>query len=73
MTRTALSSAEIRGVLAGPATLAFGRVSAAAEAVQYFCVNNTLPKPVHVLVDALCHEHLARSAHTSQVCLAWNT
>jgi hypothetical protein len=65
--KSALTSADIRAILAGPATLNFGQVSASAEATNYFCVNNTLTKPVHVLVDACCHDHLGRSQHMSQV------
>ena len=68
-----LTFTDIRGILAGPATVHFGRVSAAAEAVSFFCINNTLDRPVHVLVDARCHDHLVRSQNMSQVCSSLKT
>ena len=62
-----LTSADIRAILAGPANVMFGKVSAAADAKAHFSVNNALGKPVHVLVDAKCHDHLVRSQFMSQV------
>jgi hypothetical protein len=62
-----LTGAEIRAILAGPVNLQFGQVSAATQAVNYFSVNNALGKPIHVLVDAKCHEHLNLSQSMSQV------
>lgn len=61
-----LPAADIRSLLAGPALVDFGRVAAAAEVTAYFCINNTLSRPVHALVDANSFEHLQRSQHMSQ-------
>lgn len=66
-TKSMLTGAEIRSILAGPANLNYGHISASAEAVAHFCMNNPLGKPIHVLVDAKCHDHLCRSANMSQV------
>lgn len=62
-----LDKAVFTKILAGPAHLNYGSVSAARESVKYFCMTNTTKHAIHVLVNAKSHDHLIRSQNMNQV------